>query len=411
MVAMLSMSAVLAFAGLAIDLGQFRFQKEQMQTAADAAALAAAIESSSCGSTADCTAMQQAAQQALVENGFSGSSLLTQCAANSNTGLTLTVNNGPCALGSTSADPNYGNASYVETVVSGPVSMMLARVVGIKSLNVSVRAEAHSSSAYCLYTSTSNTGSSGPEAILLNGGTLTSECGIYDDSGASDALASDSGASITSTKFLVHGGWSPDNGGSFSSTPVTGAAAVADPLTYLTAPAEGTVQQSGNYTPGSSTTISPGAYLGGININSGITLTLSSGTYYLGGSIVNSGTLIGTAGVTIYFASGSMTMNSGSTAQLVAPTTGSLPGILIWEASGDSTAMIINGNSTAEYQGTIYAPSAQLTLNSAGNTAAYTIVDVSSMILDSGANFTMNNNYSSLPNGSPVKGGNAALVE
>jgi hypothetical protein len=73
--------------------------------------------------------------------------------------------------------------------------------------------------------------------------------------------------------------------------------------------------------------------------------------------------------------------------------------------------MILDGNSTSKFEGAIYAPDAQLTLNSSGNTAAYTIVDVGSVMLDSGADFVMGNNYSSLSGGSPIKGGSAVLAE
>jgi uncharacterized membrane protein len=81
----ISMVAVLPFVALAIDVGQVRYQKRQMQAAVDAATLAGPIEISSCGGTKACTAMQTAARQALVENGFTGSSVLTQCANNSTT--------------------------------------------------------------------------------------------------------------------------------------------------------------------------------------------------------------------------------------------------------------------------------------------------------------------------------------
>ena len=59
----------------------------------------------------------------------------------------------------------------------------------------------------------------------------------------------------------------------------------------------------------------------------------------------------------------------------------------------------------------MYLPSAQLTINSAANTAQYTILDVNTLIINTGANFTVNSNYSSLASGSPVKSGSAVLAE
>ena len=410
-IGVVSLMAVLPCVGLAIDVGQFRFQQQRMQSAVDAVALAGAIEVSSCAGTANCTALQTAAQQALVENGFTGSTLKKQCAAVA-TGLTLIVNNGPCSLGSTTGDPNYGNSSYVEALLSAPANTFFANLVGIHSIRISVRAEAYVAPSFCLFTSTSNTTSSGPQGILPNGGTLGANCGVMDDSGSSGALASNSGATFNSTKFDVHGGWSPNNGGAFSSTPVTAVPAVADPLSYLTPPTAGsgtsqTVAGTG------STTLNPGTFCSGFNLNSNTTVALNPGTYIIEGGVnVGSGATMTGTGVTLYFTgSGQLQMNSGSTAQLVAPTTGSLGGILIWEASSDSNAIILNGNTSADFQGAVYAPAAQLTINSAANTAQYTILDVNTLILNTGANFTINSNYSSLAGGSPVKSGSAVLAE
>ena len=116
------------------------------------------------------------------------------------------------------------------------------------------------------------------------------------------------------------------------------------------------------------TSLSAGTYCGGINFNSGsgaYTVTFGAGTYVFTGdvNVDTAVTLNGTGGVTLYFASGSLTMNSASTVDLVAPTSGSYAGILIWQASTDSSAMIIDSNSSSTLQGAIYLPDAQLTLN------------------------------------------------
>jgi Flp pilus assembly protein TadG len=408
----LGMMMIVAFAALAIDVGQLRLEKRRLQAAVDAAALAGALEASNCGSTYACTNMQTAAKQALAENGFptSGTTVVKNCTTSNAGGLILWVNQGPCELGSTTNDPNYGSTKYVEAEIKYPQTTTFARAVGIPSETITVRSEAGEGNASaCFYTSTLPSQRSGT-GMLLNGGTISASCGIMDDATDGNALESDSGT-FTTTSFSVAGGWSPDNGGTFTPTPKTEVATVTDPLSYLTAPGQGTVQQSGNYVPANGATLQPGAYLGGININSGVSVTLAAGTYYLNGSINDGGTITGTSGVTIYFNSGSLTMNSGSTAQLVAPTSGTYAGILIYQSSSDSTSMILDGNSTSKWQGAIYAPDAQLTFNSTGNAAAYTIIDVGSVIVNSGADLVMGNNYSSLSGGSPIKGGSAVLAE
>lgn len=411
--ATVSMLGILSFAGLAVDVGQLRYDRRQLQAAADAAALAGALEISACSGTTNCNAMQTAASQAVAENGLSGVTLVTQCGSTTATGATLTLNNGPC---SSASDPNYNNAQYVEAVVRAPENTYFARIFRIAPVTVSARSEAtmgSSAGQFCFFTSTSKTdqSTSGPVGILFNGGTVTSACGIMDDSGSANALESNNGK-ITAPYFDVHGGWSPDNGGTFSSTPVTGAAAVQDPLSSMTPPTPGSCT-SYSSTPNNGATFSPGTYCGGFNLNSNVALNLNPGTYIIEGAVnVGSGASITGNGVTLYFTNGgSLTMNSGSTANLVAPTTGSMAGMLLWQNPSDTNSMIIDGGANAKYQGMIYLPGAQLTLNSQGNTAAYTILDVHSMIVDSQANFTLNNDYSSLPNGDPIKGGTAVLAE
>jgi len=416
-----SMIAVLPCVGLAIDVGQIRYEQQQMQSAADAAALAGVIEVSSCGSTADCTAMQTAAKQALVENGFSSSSftVLTQCAS-AGSGLTLTVNNGPCALGST--DPNKGNTSYVETVLSGPVSTIFANMIGIRSIRITVRAEAGTHGGVppnCLVVSADSAAST--QGITLQGGSTgginTPNCGIYDDdSNTSNALVDNSG-NVTSSKFMVVGG-KQNSGATFSSTPVTGASVLPDPLSYLTtdsdAPTAGSCT-SQSATPANGATLTHGTFCSGITLNANVSVTLSAGTYYIeNGITVDSGaTLIGTSGVTLYVASGSVGFNStNSTVELTAPTTGTLAGIVIWQASSDTNGINLDAGSTSEYNGAIYAPTAQLTLNSGSNAATCTVIDVGSLMLDSGSNFFLGNscqNYSSSQ--AFGAGGSTGLVE
>jgi Flp pilus assembly protein TadG len=75
----LSLVVIFGMMGLAIDVGQLRLAKQNLQMAADAAALAGALELNTCGSTPDCAALETAAKDALTENGFPGSTAQTSC--------------------------------------------------------------------------------------------------------------------------------------------------------------------------------------------------------------------------------------------------------------------------------------------------------------------------------------------
>jgi hypothetical protein len=99
-----------------------------------------------------------------------------------------------------------------------------------------------------------------------------------------------------------------------------------------------------------------------------------------------------------------------STVNFTAPTSGTYTGILFFSDRGAPTGNADNygGGSSAVYQGAIYNKNNGITMdgNSSVN-AAYTIIvaDTITMIGTSG----LNDNYSSLTGGSPIK--QVALVE
>lgn len=391
----LGMVMLCGFLGLAIDVGQLRATEMKLQSAADATAIAGALEISDCGGASNCQEMQAAAQSALGENGLSGSTLTTQCASSS-ASLVLAVNNGPCALGS--KDPNKGDANYVETVVTYKQPTIFARIFGIQSVTLSARSEAAlNNSGFCFYVAPDNnhTGS----LTLNSGGHVDATCGIIDDG----ALTTNSGSHETATAFDYSGAYT-NNGGILSPSP-TKHPAVSDPLSYLQAPSKPPGNCPQKTLSGKGNVLSPGCY-DGITINSGGDLTLNPGTYYFTGNFIpNSGTTVSGNGVTLYFTNGSTFIgNSGSTVNFVAPTNDpNYTGILFFQDRSDSAQFILDSGSKSTWQGAIYVPDATIDINSGGNAAAYTIVVADSAIINSGAKFTFGADYSSLQGKSPIK--------
>jgi len=448
----LALAVIVGIAALAVDVGQLRYQKRNLQAAADAAALAAGMEIRTCGATPNCTAMQAAAQSALTENGLTGSTLIANCGSTPGTGLTIEVNDPPCALGG--SDPNAGNNRYAEVVVSQRQQTYFARVLGINSMQISTRAEAERDPhAPCVY-SLDPTGA-GAISILIGLG-IRANCGIVDESNNSAALACLVGLLISSPRITVTGGAA---GLLCTSTPEprTGVPVPVpnDPLANLLAPSTagnacGTSTNSPytgspaavNILTGllSPIVFNPGVYCGGISITAGLltNITFNPGTYILksgpasivlgiplghsagGLSITLSvASTISGQGVTFYNEGGALSVTVPSIAglsgfNLSAPTTGAYAGILFWQPSSNTTAgsfiaSLLAGNN---FQGAVYLPGASVTYGVSALSSAYNIVvakDVNFGVLT--VLSTFGSNFSSLPQGSPLEDDYAVLVQ
>lgn len=402
---------LLSFLALAIDVGYLRYQRRQIQTAADAAALAGASELA----YADVTAAAKADSAA---NGYT----------NGTNGVTVTVNNPP------QSGPHTGDSNYVEAIVASPVKSLFAEAFGVTSTTVSARAVAHlGSGSSCVISLSPSTSST---LTADNNATVSSACGIVVESSNPNAINCGSGDTMTASYIGVVGG--VKNPCTFSPAPVTGikVPSPADPLASLPKPAVGACNFTGRqtYSPtncphSTPCVLNPGVYCGGIRIQSGAYVTFNPGVYILTssqspgglsldiGSYVTTNTSATPYGVTFYnTGSGSISCamvsyTAGQGDSLIAPTTGSYQGILFFQDPGDSAAAEIFGSAADNtvFQGAYYFPDANVQIAYGGN-PAYNLLDANEIefatITIGGQTFSttnFTNNYTSLSNGSPIK--------
>ena len=137
-----------------------------------------------------------------------------------------------------------------------------------------------------------------------------------------------------------------------------------DPLANVTPP----VYTACKNVPGGKTkTLSPGTYC---NETFSGEITLQPGTYILRGGQIKlggNGTLTG-LGVTIFLMeNASITLNANQVIKLSPPETGPYAGITIYQAKGNTNALLLNGGSGSTITGFIYAPDAHI--NFTGNSA------------------------------------------
>jgi hypothetical protein len=390
------MVVLVGFLGMAIDTGYIEYVKVRMQTAADAAALGGVQELRLSGTANVATAAKADA----ATNGF------TDGAAS----VVVQVNNPP-ASGYYTAD-----RTGVEVIITQDVGTFFMGALHISTAGVRARAVARQGPGTdCLYAldpAASNAlSASGGVAVQVN-------CGIIVDSSSATALSANGGAHVTATSIDVTGNYSLSGGAVLTPSPVTGVAAQSDPLSYVTAPVVGACNfTSYSLSGGATATINPGVYCKGISISGGSNLTLNAGTYILkgGGLSLSGGAIISGTGVTFYNTAGggnsygAISISGGTTVHLTAPTTGPLAAMLFFEDRSivGGAASSLSGGASVVFNGALYFPTTALSY-SGGTGGTYTIIVAKTVSFSGGA--TVNSDYTSLPGGTPVRGG-AALSE
>jgi hypothetical protein len=365
--------------GLAIDIGYLRYEKRRLQTAADSAAIAAASELNG-----DYTA---AALNDSKANGFEDGK------------------NGVTVSAFPPRDPPFaGKPNYIEVQVQRDAPTFFMRIVNIRQAVVSASAVARlGSSNGCVY----SLGLLG--GINVNATVNATACGVVDN-----ALLTIGGGCLNAGSVGVV---APLLGGCVTPLPIVGIDPAADPLSYLVAPATGGCLFTNvniNSHTGRPVVLTPGTYCGGIKVspNNADPINFTSGTYILtgGGLQIQGGSDVTGNGVTFFVTGGGAIQINGTgnitlTASTTSPVAGVPGGILFFQDRGDTQAANIAGANLL-LTGTLYFPSAQLTLGGSGNAPYLILVSQS---IDFNGNLTIGTDYSSLAGGSPIK--SAVLVE
>jgi hypothetical protein len=385
----LCMTVLLGFVALAVDVGSLFHARRNMQVAADAAAVAGALDYKYNSSV---TSARAAGQAAAAANGVSSSY--------------ITINIPP-------GSGSHATSGYVEAIAVDPAPTFFMNMFHIHSMNVSARAVAGSGvNNGCVWALSK----SGTDVSLTGSGSITAQnCEIYDDSNASNAMSLTGSGSISAKAIGIVGnnpGYSVTGSGSLSpNPPTTGIGPATDPLN-LTAPAIPTGTCSSSCTPSNTgsgnLTLNPGTYTSISNTGSG-TLTLTPGNYIINGSLTNTGSgslILGAGNYTIggdfkstgsssltlgsgiytiggnlaltgsgsmtgsgitFYTLGSDTLTGSGSMNLAAPTSGTYSGVLIYQPSSNTNAMSITGSGGDNIKGILYAPRAGLTLTGSGS--------------------------------------------
>jgi hypothetical protein len=360
---------LLGFLAMTLDVGAGNRSRRLAQTAADAGALAGAVElyrlQGSGGTNAHDSAVAAAIRE-VVRNGFTAADIVSPC---------------PCSPPITG--PHAGDANYIEVVLSRGLATVFGSALGQSSFTFGARAVAGATpfAQNCLVT----LAPSGKGIEVENGGSLsttyesgghTYSCSIAVNSGSGSAVDVNQSGQLDAgnSSIGVVGGWNGNK--TPSPAPSTGIPAVVDPLASLISmPTLPACDTNDLPTINKDTVLLPGVYCGGIHVNSRKT-TLSPGIYYMagGGFTAETSAEITGLGVTIVTTlhpvtgtSAGINFRAGCKAKLTAGTVAPFNGIIFYAdpampSSTDNTFACASDESP-EITGVMYFPNQTLTFD------------------------------------------------
>ncbi|MDH3473337.1 MAG: pilus assembly protein TadG-related protein [Rhodospirillales bacterium] len=406
-----SLAVLLGMAGLAVDLGYWYWSQRDMQSAADSAAMSAALEMARGATPAE---IETRARDSATLNGYQH-------------GLaTLVTINRPPAAGVHAGDNNY-----VEAIVQQDQSGFVSAMVHSGDMTVAARAVATLAGAPSCVIALDP---SADGAISVEGNTTVDlDCGAQANSNSATAITQQGGKSnITAESIQAVGGYSGSN---FTPMPQTGMAPTGDPFAYLQPPASGPcIEPPGapkTYVSSFSGTIPVGNYCGGIVIQ-GADVIFETGVYTLGEAgmeITGNATVTNEAGgVTFYIPDTAVGLPStccagqnhtvyiaGTTSvTLSAPTAGPYDGILFYQdpASDPTLVAELQGGSDMSLSGALYFPGQEVYYagNNVANPTTWTAL-IASQVHFVGTSYMSSGNFAAAGISLPLALASPSLAE
>ncbi|HSA80754.1 MAG TPA: pilus assembly protein TadG-related protein, partial [Geminicoccaceae bacterium] len=262
----IALPAFIGAGGLAVDVASWYSTKRTMQSGADAAAYAAALELARRGldQAPNLAAMQAVADDAAGRNGV---------------GTTVTLNVPPLS------GPAAGDPQSVEVIVTEPAPIHFTGLFLGAAPTITTRAVAKAAvSDACIW----SLHPTAPSAVHVAGtADVDLDCGVVVNSDHAEALDQDGSSCLSATSVSVTGNYS---GSCVSPEPEVSMPSYGDPLSYLTAPAYGAcdfpnqvIVDATMAAPygGGPVPLNPGVYCGGITVQANQKVVFAPGLYVL----------------------------------------------------------------------------------------------------------------------------------
>jgi Flp pilus assembly protein TadG len=362
---------VVGVMALSLDGGVLYVQRQQAQSAADAAALAGAYQL------------------------YNGSNF----SAAQNAAIAVGAQAGYTIPSSSVTNPQSG---YVAVSVSSGRPRLFSAIWGSGTIPVAASAVARGTTVPYSKAAILVLAPSGVGMTLSNMAQVTANGSIVVDSTSSMSILSSGTPSITTPELdlsgrITYSGSNPNKATITNSNQTP----TADPLAGIAAPSSGgmTVQSSSaiNLSGTSSMTLNPGVYSGGLTLSGYSSVTLNPGVYYIngGGISVSGGASITGNGVFIYNTGGGAINLSGTGNIALSPMTGgTYSGITVFQDRSNTAGATLSGGSNINNTGTFYFPSATVSMSGGsgvGVVGSQFIVNKLTFSGTSGINVTHNN--------------------
>ena len=396
----LVLPVLLTLVGGTIDLASGFRDKQKLQSAADAAAKAAALELTLIDYTKnDITSLARAVVNASVAANSAGGSRPVQVIA--------TTKTDPLQVTVTATQRTEGVFNKFGLQHSHNVVRSVAQVIGKPNICV-------------LGLDPSEAGT----LELWSKARMTAQnCAVYSNSNSTKGIVTKQTSTLAATMICSVGGTEGANG-SLSPEPITDCPSFTDPLASRAAPSVGPCAETGRVVASGMVTLQPGVYCGGLTINGTAVVTLAAGEYIIKNGpliVADSASIVGeSVGFYLVGEGARFVFATGTTISLKAPVSGTMAGLLFFESRDQSETLFheINSDNARMLLGTIYLPQGELRIDAnqpVANESAYTALVVRRLRLYSGPHLVLNTNYDAttvpVPEGIKGVGQPVAIVQ
>lgn len=350
----LAIVGLIGMTALAVDGGLAYSERRRAQNAADSSALDAALAKVRGGNLYTEGLARAASNNYVDTNPGAGSS---------SPNLDVEIYNPP--ISGTYA----GNSQYVQVIITATTRTYFGPVVGINQTTNRVEAVARALPSIIQPMFPGNAIVSLSEhdcqAVKYQGNANTTVTGggvyVNSDCASSAFFNHSASAQLTAPCLQAVGGitYKPGAINIPTSCIATGASPLP-PIIYPNPTCSGTATKIG------SNTLKPGNYSGTFP-PSGVT-QLQPGIYCVNGNFrMNAHDSLSGSDVVIVIQTGDVRWNGGATINLSAPTSGPFAGLLLFLPESNNNEVVINGNSSSIFTGSILAPSADISIKGTGN--------------------------------------------